>query len=148
MAKAYFGDHPGRLEIPGKCLNLSCLTRTPRLSRDIIVNPPYSEEEMECIIDTPDFDPGKKYPIRIDETEYLLDIFNLCSYLNFRPVILEKISNKLQGNWDHQTIFEYCMLERHLSSCNYFARYNDNEHWLLVSYTLNDFGIKKFGNNM
>ena len=68
---------------------------TPSLTRlffniYIIVNSPYSEEEMECIIDTPDFDPGKKYPIRIDETEYLLDIFNLCSYLNFRPVILEK----------------------------------------------------------
>ena len=38
MANAYFGDHPGRLEIPGECSNLLCLTRTPRLSRDIIVS--------------------------------------------------------------------------------------------------------------
>ena len=37
MANAYFGDHPGRLEIPGECLKNPCLTRTPRLSRDTIV---------------------------------------------------------------------------------------------------------------
>ena len=46
MANAYFGDHPGRLEIPGECLNNPCLTRTPRLSRDIIVSK-YNEKQ-EC----------------------------------------------------------------------------------------------------
>ena len=44
MANAYFGDHPGRLEIPGECSNLLCLTRTPRLSRDIIVSK-YNEKQ-------------------------------------------------------------------------------------------------------
>ena len=46
MANAYFGDHPGRLEIPGECSNLLCLTRTPRLSRDIIVSK--FIEKQEC----------------------------------------------------------------------------------------------------
>ena len=37
MAKAYFGDHPGRLEIPGKCSNKPCLTRTqPSLTRHTV----------------------------------------------------------------------------------------------------------------
>ena len=111
-------------------------------------NPPYSEKQIERIIDTPDFDSGKKYLIRINRKTYLLDIFNLCSYLNFTPVILKKISKKLQCNWDNQTVFEYCMLERHLSSNNYFAHYNEKEHWLLVSHKLNCFDIEKFVNNL
>jgi len=38
MANAYFGDHPGRLEISGECSNKPCLTRTPPSLTRLIVS--------------------------------------------------------------------------------------------------------------